>query len=299
MNDEPNSSPLKKSSSLFSPGIQLMFLATICFTIMQTFVKELKPMPTFEITFFRASISALCCFCYLIYYKLPLLGNNHKILFLRAFLGIISMISFFFTLQWMPFGAAVSIKYLSPIFAAIIAIFFLKEKIKPLQWLFFAMALTGVLLLKGFDGRINLFGVGIGLLGALAGGLIYPLIRKIGNSEHPMIIINYFMVTASIVTGLLMIPVWVNPTMQEWLLLITVGISGFAAQVFMTKAFQMEEVNIIAPMKYLEVVYALLIGLIWYGESYAFLSFIGILLIVVAMFLNVRYKQKLQKDGLR
>ena len=34
------------------------------------------------------------------------------------------MISFFFTLQWMPFGAAVSIKYLSPIFAAIIAIFF-------------------------------------------------------------------------------------------------------------------------------------------------------------------------------
>lgn len=282
---------MKKKPSL-SSGVQKMFLATICFTIMQVFVKELATMHTFEITFFRSVVTALFCFIYLWYQKLPMIGNNQKILFLRAFLGIISMTSFFFTVQWMPFGASVSIKYLSPVFAAITAVVVLKEKIKPIQWLFFGMALLGVLLLKGFDSRIDKWSLSIGILGAIAGGLIYPLIRKIGDTEHPFTIINYFMFTASIVLGILMIPYWRDPIGVEWVYILLLGTAGFFAQVFMTQAFQMEEVSLIAPMKYLEVVYALLIGLIWYGEAYAFLSFIGILLIFLGMSLNIRFKQK-------
>jgi len=285
----PQSSEQK---SFFSAGVRLMFLATFCFTIMQFFVKQLATLHTFQITFFRSAISSLCCFIYLWKYQLPFIGNNQKILFLRAFLGIISMTCFFFTVQWMPFGASVTLKYLSPIFAAIFAIFLLKEKIKPLQWLFFGMALTGVLLLKGFDTRIQLASLGVGILGALAGGLIYPIIRKIGNTEHPMVIINYFMFTASVVMGLLMLPFWKPPSSIEWMYLLLLGTSGYFAQVFMTKAFQLEAVNIIAPMKYLEVVYALLIGFLWFGESYQLISFLGILLIILAMFLNLTYKQR-------
>lgn len=281
-----------ESKKFFSKGIRLMLVATICFTIMQIFVKQLATLHTFQITFFRSAISSICCFIYLWKYQLPFLGNNQKILLLRAFLGIISMTSFFFTVQWMPFGASVTLKYLSPIFAAIFAIYLLKEKIKPLQWLFFGMALMGVLLLKGFDTRIQLASLGIGLLGALAGGLIYPIIRKIGKTEHPIIIINYFMFTASIVMGLLMLPVWQSPTSTEWLYLLGLGTSGYFAQVFMTQAFQLEAVNIIAPMKYLEVVYALIFGFIWFGESYQLISFLGILMIILAMFLNLTYKHK-------
>ena len=280
----------EKVLPLFSGGIQKMLLATICFTVMQVFVKELATMHTFEITFFRSAITALFCLTYLWYQDLPIIGNNQKLLFLRAFLGIVSMTSFFFTVQWMPFGASVSIKYLSPVFAAIAAVVLLKENVRPIQWIFFSMALLGVFLLKGFDNRIETWSLAIGILGAIAGGLIYPLIRKIGNSEHPFTIINYFMLTAAIVLGILMIPFWRTPTGVEWIYLLTLGTSGFFAQVFMTQAFQMEEVSLIAPMKYLEVVYALLIGLIFYGEAYAFMSFIGILLIFLGMILNIRFK---------
>lgn len=285
----PQASTQKK---IFSTGVRLMLLATFCFTIMQVFVKQLATLHTFQITFFRSAITSICCFLYLWKQQLPFIGNHQKILFLRAFLGIVSMTSFFFTIQWMPFGASVTLKYLSPIFAAFFAIFLLKETVKPLQWLFFGMALTGVLLLKGFDTRIPLTALSIGILGAVAGGLIYPLIRKIGNTEHPMVIINYFMFTASLVTGLLMLPFWKSPSLIEWIHLFFLGISGYFAQVFMTKAFQIEVVNIIAPMKYLEVIYALLIGFLWFGESYELISFFGILLIILGMFLNLRFKQQ-------
>lgn len=290
MNQQGSSSSQQKL--LLSSGVRLMFFSTIFFTIMQVFVKQLATFHTFQISFFRAAITSICCFIYLWKYQLPLIGNHQKLLFLRAFLGIVSLISFFFTVKWMPFGAAVTLKYLSPIFAAFFAIFLLKEKIKSLQWLFFGMALTGVLLLKGFDTRIELTHLAIGLLGAVSGGLIYTTIRKIGNTEHPVIIINYFMFTASLVTGLLMIPFWQSPTPTEWIYLFFLGTSGYFAQIFMTKAFQLEAVNVIAPMKYLEVIYALLIGFLWFGESYGLISFFGILLIMLGMFLNLIFKQQ-------
>lgn len=273
-------------------GVKQMLLATLCFTIMQLFIKEVANLHTFQITFFRASVTSFLCFGYSWYFALPILGNKHGILLLRALLGIISMTSFFFTLQWMPFGASVTLKYLSPIFATIAAIAIVGEKVKGIQWLFFAMALAGVLLLKGFDSRIDNWSLGIGLLGAMAGGIIYPLIRKIGNSEHPIVIINYYMFSASLIMALLMLPFWQHPSPIEWIYLLIIGSSGFVGQVFMTKAFQLESVSRIAPMKYLEVVYALLIGLIWYGETYVFFSFLGIVLIMGGMFLNLKYKSR-------
>ena len=88
-----------------------------------------------------------------------------------------------------------------------------------------------------------------------------------------------------------MIPFWENPSTQQWMLLFLMGFTGFFAQFFMTKAFQLGEVNLIAPIKYTEVVYALLIGWIWYGESYTLWSLIGIVLIITAMLFNLKYKE--------
>ncbi len=55
---------------------------------------------------------------------------------------------------------------------------------------------------------------------------------------------------------------------------------------------QAEAVSRIASLKYLELVYALLIGLLWFGETYLFWSFIGISLIMSGMILNVFFTKK-------
>ena len=130
----------------------------------------------------------------------------------------------------------------------------------------------------------------LGILGAVFGGGVYVVIRKIGQSEHSMVIINYFMLSAAILTGLLMIPDWKKPSLYQWMLLISTGIFGYFAQIYMTKAFQIESASRIAQLKYLEVIYSLIIGLIWFGEGYSWLSLIGILLILVFMILNVLVK---------
>lgn len=283
---------------VFTRGVQLMLLATFSLSLMQSMIKQLDELHTFEIFFFRGLITTLICLAFLRRSKVSIWGipSARKWLILRAITGIFSTCIFYFTLKWMPFGAAVSLKYLSPIFAAVFAVFLLKESLRWPQLLFFGMALGGVALLKGYDNRIETIALILSLIAAVVGGLAFLFIRKIGAQEHPLVIVIYYMGLTTISMGLLMIPFWRWPNLEELLLLFSIGLFGFIGQYLMTQAMQTEAVARIAPLKYLELVYALLIGLIWFGETYVWWSFFGIMLIMMGMILNVFYTKRSTKS---
>jgi len=271
-------------------AIKFMFISTLAFACMNVTVKYLVNINAHEIVFFRSISSLFFTFGYLIKNKIPIIGNNNKILILRGLVGVTSMTFFFMSIKYLPVGTAVSLRYIAPIFATFFAIIFLKEKVKPLQWLFFMMAFSGVLILKGFDTNVSTYGLILVLVASVFSGFVYIIISKIGKSEHPVVVVNYFMVIATITGGVLSISNWVTPKGIEWLLLFSLGVFGYFGQVYMTKAFQTASTNQVAPLKYIEVIFTLLIGLFWVGEVYTFWSLLGIALIIGGLVLNVVYK---------
>lgn len=194
-------------------------------------------------------------------------------------------------------GTAVSLRYIAPIFAAIFALLILKETVKGIQWLCFVIAFAGVLVLKGFDTELQIEGVAFALISALFAGLVYITIRKIGNRDHPVVVVNYFMVISALVGGVLCINEWITPIGKEWLVLLSLGVFGYFAQLYMTKAMQQAETNQIAPLKYLEVIFTMIIGLVWFKELYTVWSLIGILLILLGLTLNLILKKLLNKSN--
>lgn len=288
---------MNKLADYLTPGIRYIILAGLFFVTMQIIIKELTQFHLFQIVFFRSAITSLVAMIYLKRNNIPMLGNKKGLLILRALFGVVAMTLFFATIQRIPLGAAVSLKYLSPFFTAVFAVVWLKEKVRPIQWLLFALAFTGVFLLKGFDFRIDPFNLLLGVTGAIFAGLVYVTIRKIGSSEHSMVIINYFMLTASVLSGIAMIPFWVTPTLPELAALLIMGALGYVAQVFMTRSLQVELASRVAPFRYLEVVYSLILGFLFFKESYTLLSFMGIVLIVGSMVVNVFLKNTGQQTN--
>lgn len=277
-----------------------MLLAAFYFAGMHALIKTLVDFHVLEIIFFRSIVTAIICILYLRSRNIPMRGNNQKNLFLRAFFGVMTMSLFFITLQRMPMGASVTLKYLSPIFAAVFAVIFLKEVIRPFQWMFFLTAFAGVLMLKGFDPRIDTLNLVLGITGAVFGGLVYTMIRKIGDTEHPMVIINHFMLFATMLAGIGMIPFWHTPTLNEWVILLGIGTLGYFGQVYMTKALQVELASKVAPIKYSEVIFSLVLGMIWFDEGYSFLSLLGIGVIVGSMLMNLVVKGRFKNHpGIR
>lgn len=269
-----------------------MILSTIAFTGMNALIKYLTIYSAYQLVFFRSLGSLFFTFGFLLHRRIPIFGTHRKLLITRAVFGTISMLLFFMAVHYMPIGSAVALRYVAPIFAAIFAILILKEKVKPIQWLFFLFSFFGVLVLKGFEGSIPTIGLVLVLLASVFSGLVYIIIRKIGQREHPVVIVNYFMCIATFIGGVLSIFFWITPPLTDLMLLLSLGVFGFFGQLFMTKAFQMAETSIIAPIKYVEVVFAIIAGVGFLGETYTIWSFVGMAMIISGVLLNIWYKKK-------
>ncbi|APZ48091.1 EamA family transporter [Polaribacter reichenbachii] len=273
-----------------------MVFSVIAFAVMNAVVKYLSAFNVYQIVFFRSIGTLVFTLPLILKSKIPVLGTNKKLLLARAIVGVISLTCFFQSLNYLPVGTSVSLRYTSPIFAAILAFFLLKEKIKTIQWFLFLLAFIGVLMIKGFGADVNTIGLLFVLTSAVFQGLVFVLIRKIGSKEHPLVIINYFMATAFVFGGLMSINHWTNPTPSEWVLLLSLGVLGYIGQLYMTKAFQTNETNVVAPLKNLEVIFAIIIGALWFGEIYNLLTLLGVFLILFGLVYNIYIKRKKIKN---
>ncbi|MGB3144830.1 MAG: DMT family transporter [Maribacter sp.] len=268
-------------------AILYMIISTVSFSLMNSFIKYLSHVPTFEIVFFRSLGSLILATGYILLKGIPMLGNSRTLMVLRSIFGLTAMSLFFMSLKYLPVGTAVSLRYLAPIFAAIMAIFVLKEKLKPIQWFLFLIAFSGVIVLKGVDYTVDNTGLILVLIASVLSGMVYITIRKIGNTDHPLVIVNYFMFIGTVIGGILCIFNWKTPIGKDWLILSSLGIFGFFGQVFMTKAFQIAKTNLVAPLKYIEVIFTMTVGIAWFGDIYTLWSLLGILMIIGALMANV------------
>ncbi|MBS9525239.1 DMT family transporter [Litoribacter ruber] len=267
-----------------------MLLAGAFFAIMNAMVKYISHLPAIEIIFFRSLFSLVFTYFFLKRKRIPLFGNNKKLLVLRGIAGSIGLIAFFYTLQNMPLASAVTIQYLSPIFTTLLGIVIVKERVKPMQFIYFGIAFAGVLMIEGFDPRISTWWMFVGILSALFSGLAYNIIRKLNVSEHPLVIVFYFpLVTLPLVT-LISIFTWVQPQGWDWAILLGIGIFTQLAQYYMTMAYQNAQLSKVASLKYIGIVYALGFGFFLFGETYDLLIYVGMFMVLAGVILNLKNK---------
>lgn len=264
-----------------------MLLAVLLFAGVNVLVKYLRHIPAVEIVFFRALFTLVVSYLTLRRQRVPVWGNNRKVLFLRGFFGTIALIMLFTTFQQMRLATATTIHYLSPIFTMLIASFVLGERLKALQVVFFVVSFIGVLIIRGFDEQIDPFYLGIGVVSAFFAGSAYNCIRYLKTSEHPLVIVMYFPLVAMPVAGTLSYFNWVMPHGWDWFWLLAVGLFTQGAQVLMTKAYQHSAAANVAGVSYSGILYALGFGLLLFDEVYTLSSYIGMSIVMLGVVLNV------------
>jgi len=282
MNTFSNRNILKNTS------VRNMLIAGILFSLMNVSVKLIPHIPAIQIILFRSVMSFGITFYFLKRKSIPLFGTNKKLLILRGIAGSVGLICFFYSLQNIPLASAVSINYLAPIFTTLLGIFIVKEKVKLKQFLYFMLSFLGVLIIEDLDPRIQFIDLVVGLTAALAMGLAYNIIRKLKNSEHPLVIMFYFPLITTPIVGIISAFIWVTPKGWDWVVLIIIGFLTQFAQYFMTIAYQNANLAKISSLSYLGIIYALVFGYILFDESYHALTYLGMTLVLSGVFLNLK-----------
>ncbi|MFD2033711.1 DMT family transporter [Belliella marina] len=268
-----------------------MLLAGFLFSLMNVAVKLIPHIPAIEIILFRSVMSFFMTYFALKRSNIPLFGNNRSLLVIRGIAGSIGLMTFFYNLQTIPLASAVTINYLAPIFTTILGIFIVKEKVAKRKYLYFGISFLGVIIIEGFDPRISTFDLGVGLVASLAMGVAYNVIRKLKNSEHPLVIMFYFPLITTPVAAVVSYFFWVMPTGWDWLVLAIVGVLTQAAQYFMTLAYQNANLSKVASLSYVGIIYALSFGFLIFDETYSLITYMGMVLVLAGVLLNVTSKK--------
>lgn len=264
-----------------------MALAVFFFSLMNLGVKLLPDIPVFELVFFRSSIAATLALTALLVQGISPIGKRIDLLVVRGMFGFVALVTFFITLQELPLASAVTIQYLSPLFVAVLSVFLLKERMAPQQWGWFILSTVGVAMIKGFDFRVSIWLLGLGILSAFFSGLAYTTVRKLRETDHPLVVTFYFpLVTIPFAGGISAFD-WHMPIGMDWLIILGMGVTAQLGQYFMTMSLHMEKANIVASIKYTGVIYSLVYGYFLFAETYNWQSLLGIILVVSGIAFNL------------
>ena len=271
-----------------SVGLRYMALGAFWFSLMSLLVKLAgERLPSMEIVLARAVVTLVLSYAMLRRAGIGLWGSNKKLLILRGLLGFGGLACFYYALTQLPLAEATTIQYTNPVFTALLAAWLLRERIGGREMLLVGTSLLGVLLIArpaalfgGGAAGLDPVAVGVALAGAIFSASAYVTVRRLGTSEHPLVIVWYFPLVATPATIPFVAPVAVWPRGWEWLVLLGVGVTTQIAQVYLTKGLQLEPAGRATAVGYLQIVFAALWGIIFFAEIPDLATAFGALLII-------------------
>lgn len=266
-----------------------MLIASVAFAWMNFSVKSIGHIPVFEVILFRAIITLIISYAILKKRKVNPWGTHHKFLIARGVFGAFGLICYFYTLQNMHLANAIVIHYLSPIFTTLIALMFLGEKVRYIQWISFAISFTGVIMVKGFA-NVDTFDFFMGVCGAFFSGLAYNAIRNMKDKEDADVIVFYHPLVSLpiVILYILIFPqTLVMPKGWDWLYLIGTGIFTQIGQYYITRAYQMDTAARISSVSYVGILWGVLMGKFIFDDTYEIEVLTGMAIVIAGVMLNL------------
>ena len=245
-----------------------MAAAALSFTLMTALIREVaKDVHPFEIAFFRVVTNLLLMLPFAIRTGRAILRSpNHKAYAFRGLLGFLFLMTYFPGAALVPVSDSQALIFSSPLFAALLAVIFLGERVRGPRITALIVGFCGALIIlrPGFDSVS--FGSLLVLIGALANAGSNVVVRHTTRTDHPDTAVFYLMVYVLPLITAPALFVWTTPTPYELLLMVGVGTFATLNQRFLSRAFAIAEATAVLPFDFVRLPFAALVGWIAFAE---------------------------------
>lgn len=199
----------------------------------------------------------------------------------RVATGYGGVIGLFTAAGLMPLTDATAISFLSPLFAMVFAVLFLKEWVGLWRWGAAGIAFIGALVLTrpGTETFQPAALIALGAAAFMGAELIF--IKALSGREPPLKILAINNGMAALVATVPAILFWRHPTAEQWAMLALLGVMMISAQAMFLKGIALAEANVAAPFFYTTLIFATLYGWLLFGEAPGTITALGAGLIVL------------------
>ena len=280
-------------------GVLYGIASVACFAMMDASVKWLDMFPVGQVLFSRFFFGLIPILMlvprneFKTFYK----TTRPKLHAFRAIAGTLAIVALFIALREIPLADVVSLTFGGPIFVTLGSIFFLSEKVGIKRWLAVLIGFLGMLLIvKPAYEELNIFYI-FPVIFCIFFACVALSIRSLSSTEPNYRIALYFSLLSMIV-GLLTLPFgWVMPNKFELFLLIFTGLVGSVANILLTVSLRYAEASLVTPTKYLNLVFAILLGYFIWSEIPKLLTLVGAGLIIISSVIIFMRESELKKKA--
>ncbi|MCB2045491.1 MAG: DMT family transporter [Novosphingobium sp.] len=215
----------------------------------------------------------------------------------RAILGTVGMSLMFGSFVVLPLAEATTLNFTVPLFATILAIFMLKDRVGYWRWSALIVGFGGVLVIaQPGHGHLPLAGAALGLSGAFMIALLSILVKDLNRTDQPLTIVFWFAAIGAPMMALSLPFVMTGHDSAAWLLLLGIGVIGTIGQLMLTLSLRLGSVSSVTVMDYSGLIWATLFGWIIWDHLPPATTWLGAPLIVAAGILIVWREHKLSRE---
>ncbi len=262
-------------------GGLLVLISALLFSGVGALVKAASAeLPSEVVVFFRNAVSMAFLLPWILIRQrnLSLKTSCLHLHLLRSAAGLSAMYCFFIALKLLRLADAMLLCYTLPIFVPIIERFWLKEPVSRQTQIAVAVGFVGIaLVLKPGFGVFQVAGL-VGLASGLLSALAIVGIRRMTVTEPVVRIVFYFTLFGTLVSSFPLAWAWENPDGRLLGVLGLLGVLAIMAQMCLTKGYSLAPAGQVGPFSYGTVVFAALLGWLFWGETLDALTLVGAVL---------------------
>jgi drug/metabolite transporter (DMT)-like permease len=248
-------------------GIVLMLVTTLVFTSQHVMIRQVShEVHPIEAGFFRSVFSLLVI--------LPVLRGGLAVFHTRKLswhvargvLQSVNMMMSFYAITVIPLSQNVALSFTAPLYASVIAIVVLGERVEWQRLAALVVGLAGALMvIQPGVSEINP-GSLFALLAALCWASGMAIIKYLARTESSMTATAYMGVVMTLTTFVPALFVWTWPSLEGWLWLFLIGVCAAVGNLCLAEAFKSADLTVVLPFDYTRIVWISVLGYVAFAE---------------------------------
>jgi drug/metabolite transporter (DMT)-like permease len=283
-----------KKRALLIRAIAFMMVGGLSMVLMQASVKLLSDaLHPFVITLFRALLVFIIILPILLWNGLGTVKTSSvKLQVIRGGVGGVCMLCMFTGFSLVSLPEATSLLFTVPIFATILSVMFLSERVGIKRWAAIFLGFAGILVITRPDISLNL-----GHLLLLSAAILWSIsivIAKKLTEKDTIISITFWQAMGCVPLALIAsLFVWEMPTLTQLLYLLGIAGLGTLGHALVYASLKLGKVSFLLPLDYIRIIWSTLLGFLLFGSLPTLYLYAGTFLIISATaFISYREIQK-------
>jgi drug/metabolite transporter (DMT)-like permease len=215
--------------------------------------------------------------------------KHPRLVHLRAFSGVTSSVLVTYAFVNIPFAEAYSLVFMMPLFITAMSVLLLKERVDGLRWAMLSLGFLGVMLVVRPGFRELELGHLAALCCAFFGAMTTTILRVVAPAEKRVSLIALPALYVLVVNAALMVPSFVVPTLEQFAMLIVSGALIGLGHILLIAATRNAPASQVAPIQYLQIVWAIGLGAFFFTEYPDWIAYVGIGVVVLSGLANVAF----------